>query len=141
MLLGGVYLIYKRIINWHIPVAILATSFVLATTMSFVDPERYVAGYYHILNGGLLLVAFFIATDPVTAPCSTRGHIFFGVGIGVIEYVIRTWGTFPEGVGFAVLLMNAMTPLIDHYVRPRIFGRNLKGKPLPTGMEEEGSKS
>lgn len=134
LFLGGIYLIFRRIISWHIPVAILATSFALATIFSMIDPARYANGLYHVLNGGAILVAFFIATDPVTAPSTPRGQIMFGVGIGIIEYVIRTWGSFPEGVGFAVLLMNALTPLIDHYVRPRIYGRTRSGKPLPSSQ-------
>lgn len=135
ILLGGLYLMFRRIITWHIPVAILGTSFLLASGFNFIDPDRYANGLFHILNGGALLVAFFIATDPVTAPSTPRGQILFGVGIGIVEYVIRTWGSFPEGVGFAVLLMNALTPLIDHYVRPRIYGRTRAGKPLEASTQ------
>ncbi|ALG66977.1 RnfABCDGE type electron transport complex subunit D [Beggiatoa leptomitoformis] len=130
ILLGGLYLIYKRVITWHIPVSMLLTSLVLATLFSFINPDRYTDGLYHVLNGGAMLAAFFIATDYVTSPSSKMGQILFGVGIGVIEYTIRTWGGFPEGVGFAVLLMNALAPLIDHYVRPRIYGRTYRGKPI-----------
>ncbi len=130
LLLGGIYLIYKKIITWHVPVAMLLTSFVVATIFSFINPDRFAGGIFHIFNGGAMLIAFFIATDPVTAPSSKIGLIIFGIGIGLIEYVIRTWGAFPEGVGFAVLLMNALAPLIDHYVRPRIYGRTYSGKPI-----------
>ncbi|OUD13132.1 RnfABCDGE type electron transport complex subunit D [Thioflexithrix psekupsensis] len=135
LLLGGIYLLIRRIITWHIPVSILATSFLLATIFNLISPDRYADGLFHMLNGGAILVAFFIATDPVTAPSTPRGQILFGVGIGIIEYVVRTWGSFPEGVGFAVLLMNAITPLIDHYVRPRIYGRTRTGKPLEVNRQ------
>ncbi|EIJ41254.1 electron transport complex, RnfABCDGE type, D subunit [Beggiatoa alba B18LD] len=130
ILLGGLYMLYKRVITWHIPVSMLLTSLVLATVFHLINPDRYTDGLYHILNGGAMLAAFFIATDYVTSPSSKIGQILFGVGAGVLEYTIRTWGGFPEGVGFAVLLMNALTPLIDHYVRPRIYGRTYRGKPI-----------
>ncbi|WP_353570322.1 RnfABCDGE type electron transport complex subunit D [Candidatus Albibeggiatoa sp. nov. BB20] len=132
ILAGGIYLIYQRIITWQIPVAMLVTLALLATIFSFIDPDHYTNALFHTFNGGTLLVAFFIATDPVTAPSTSQGRILFGMGIGLIEFLIRTWGSFPEGVGFAVLLMNAMTPLIDHYVRPRIYGRDRRGRPLDT---------
>ncbi len=130
ILLGGLFMLLRGVITWHTPVAMLATSFLLASGFNFLDPDRYVNGFYHIFNGGAMLVAFFIATDPVTAPTTRQGRILFGMGVGLIEYLIRTWGSFPEGVGFGILLMNALTPLIDHYVRPRIYGRTLSGKPL-----------
>lgn len=130
MLLGGGYLIYRGVITWHVPVAMLITLTVLATGFSFIDPDRYPDALFHILNGGTMFVAFFIATDPVTAPSTNQGRLLFGVGIGLVEYLIRTWGSFPEGVGFAVLLMNGIAPLIDHYVRPRIYGRDHLGRPL-----------
>jgi len=130
LLLGGLFLMFKRIISWHIPVSMLATLALLATFFHWLNPERYVDALFHILNGGALLAAFFIATDLVTSPSTPLGRIIFGIGCGAIEYVIRTWGNFPEGIGFAVLLMNALTPLIDHYIRPRVYGRTLTGEPL-----------
>jgi electron transport complex protein RnfD len=132
ILIGGLYLLARGVITWHAPLAMLVTLFVLASGFHLIDGDRYSGGLFHILNGGTFLVAFFIATDPVTSPATARGRILFGIGIGLIEYLIRTWGTFPEGVGFAVLLMNALTPLIDHYVRPRIYGRDRHGRPLET---------
>jgi len=135
LLLGGLFLLYRRVITWQTPVAMLLTSLLLGMLFSWINPDRYVDGFYHVLNGGAMLVAFFIATDPVTIPATASGRLLFGFGVGVIEYVIRTWGTFPEGVGFAILLMNALTPLIDHYVRPRIYGRTRRGKPLETSPE------
>jgi electron transport complex protein RnfD len=130
LLAGGLWLIRQKVISWEIPVSILATVFVLASLFNLMEPERYPGPLLHIGSGGLMLLAFFIATDYVTCPNSPLGQVLFGVGCGVIVYVIRTWGAFPEGAGFAVLLMNAMTPIIDHYVRPRIYGRDLRGRPL-----------
>lgn len=130
LLLGGLVLLALRIISWHIPVAMLVTLAVLATTMNLIAPDRYADAGVHLLSGGVMLGAFFIATDPVGSPSSREGQLLFGASIGMLIYVIRTWGGFPEGVAFAVLLMNAATPLIDHYMRPRIYGRNRRGEPL-----------
>ena len=130
LLLGGIYLMFKRIISWHIPVSMLVTIAIIATFFNIINPDRYPDALFHILNGGAMLAAFFIATDLVTSPSTPLGRIIFGIGCGAIEYIIRTWGSFPEGVGFAVLLMNAMTPLIDHYIRPRVYGRTWNGEPL-----------
>jgi len=127
---GGLWLIAKRIIGWEIPVSLVGTIAVLATTMHFVDPARYAPAHYHLLAGATMLAAFFIATDPVTSPVSRQGQILFGAGVGLLIYVIRTWGGYPEGVAFAILLMNAATPMIDHYLKPRIYGRDRRGKPL-----------
>ncbi len=130
LLLGGLLLMAKRIITWHIPVALLGTVFVLATVFNLIDPERYAGPVFHLFSGGMMLAAFFIATDLVTSPSTVRGQLLFGMGCGALDFVIRSWGAYPEGIGFAVLLMNALTPLIDHYIRPRIYGRNRKGTPL-----------
>lgn len=129
ILLGGLFLIYKRIISWHIPFSMLITFAVIATIFNLVNPDRYLDYSLHILNGGLLLGAFFIATDPVTSPSTRGGQIIFGCGCGFLDFVIRTWGGYPEGIGFSVLLMNAVTPLIDHYIKPRIYGRDRRGRP------------
>ncbi|MFO7592506.1 MAG: RnfABCDGE type electron transport complex subunit D [Pseudomonadota bacterium] len=130
ILLGGVFLMLRRIISWHIPVAMLATVGVLATLMHLLDPSTYADAGVHLLSGGLVLGAFFIATDPVGSPSSSQGKLVYAAGCGVLIYVIRTWAGFPEGVAFAVLIMNAATPLIDHYMQPRIYGRNRHGDPL-----------
>jgi electron transport complex protein RnfD len=134
---GGVWLLWKRIITWHIPVALLVTVAGLATIFHLIDGDRYLGPLWHLGAGGVMLAAFFIATDYVTSPGSPKGQLIFGAGCGLLIFVIRTWGGFPEGVGFAVLLMNALTPVIDYYVRPRIYGRDYKGKPLklPEGKE------
>lgn len=136
LLLGGLFLLYKRVISWHIPVSILATLFALASLMNLLGGPSYPNGVYHVLAGSTLLGAFFIATDLVTSPITARGQLIFGAGIGLLVYVIRTWAGYPEGMAFAVMLMNACTPLIDHYVKPRIFGRDRKGEPLVFAEDE-----
>lgn len=139
-LAGGLVLLYLRIISWHIPVAMLGTVALLSGIFHELDPVHFAPPLFHLLSGGLMLGAFFIATDPVTSPVSPRGRLIFGAGCGVLVVVIRQWAGYPEGVAFAVLLMNAATPMIDHYIRPRIFGRTGGGSPLPL-PENEGSKS
>jgi len=136
LLLGGLYLLTVRIITWHTPVAMLGALALLATLMHLYDAQHYPGAIYHLLSGGALLGAFFIATDPVTSPVSVRGQLVFGAGLGVLVYVIRTWTGYPEGVAFAVMLMNAATPAIDRYLRPRIYGRQRDGQPL--GLEGKG---
>lgn len=130
ILLGGLALLWKRIITWHIPVAMTVGLIAVASGMHLWDPNRHAGPLFHLLSGTFLFGAFFIATDYVTAPVSSRGRLIFGAGCGVLTYVIRTWSAYPEGLGFAVLLMNATTPLIDRYVHPRIFGRTRSGDPL-----------
>jgi electron transport complex protein RnfD len=130
ILLGGMWLLALRIIQWEIPLTLLLSLTLLALFAHQVEPLRYPDALYHLSSGGLLLGAFFIATDPVTSPVSRLGRLIFGSGCGVLVYLIRTWGSFPEALAFAVLFMNAMTPLIDRYCRPRAYGRNARGKPL-----------
>ncbi len=137
ILLGGLFLIYKRVITWHIPAAMLTTVALLAAMMHLYDPGHYLGPVYHLVSGSTLLGAFFIATDLVTSPVSARGQILFGAGCGLLVYVIRTWTGYPEGVAFAVMLMNACTPLIDHWLKPRVYGRNRKGMPLDYGNSAE----
>ena len=130
LLLGGLLLLYKRIITWHIPLAMLGTLVLMAAGFHWLDPDRYAGPMTHLLSGAAILGAFFIATDLVTSPVSVRGQLVFGAGCGLLVYVIRTWAGYPEGVAFAVMLMNACTPQIDHYLKPRIYGRNRKREPL-----------
>jgi electron transport complex protein RnfD len=111
----------------------------LATVFHWLDPLHYADALYHLLSGATLLGAFFIATDLVTSPVTRAGQLLFGVGCGVLVFVIRNWANFPEGMGFAVLLMNALTPLIDHYLKPRIYGRTRKGEPLDYDTAEAGN--
>jgi electron transport complex protein RnfD len=135
LLIGGLYLIATRVISWHTPAAMLGSLALLATGMHAYDPLHYPNALYHLVNGAAVLAAFYIATDPVTSPVSVRGQWVFGIGLGVLVYVIRTWTGYPEGVAFAVMLMNAATPAIDRYLRPRIYGRRRDGQPL--GLEKK----
>lgn len=127
LLAGGLFLIARRIITWHAPLAMLLGVTVPALIFSAINPAHYAGPLYHLLSGGLMLGAFFIVTDPVTSPNTPAGQFIFGLGCGLLTWIIRTWGGYPEGVAFAVMLMNAVTPIIDHYVKPRIYGRNRKG--------------
>lgn len=120
--LGGVYLWRARVITWHIPLAFIAALFVCATLFYIVDADRYTSPWFHLASGGAMLGAFFIATDPVTGATTPRGKLIFGAGIGALTYIIRVFGGYPDGVAFAVLLMNMCAPLIDAYTQPRIFG-------------------
>lgn len=119
---GGIVLLASRVIRWHIPVAMLGAIVVCASLMYVVDPGAYAGPIFHLTSGASLLGAFFIATDPISAATSDRGRLIYGAGIGVLTYVIRTWGGYPDGVAFAVLLMNLSVPLIDRYTIPRIYG-------------------
>jgi len=121
-LAGGIWLLALKIIRWQIPVAMLGALFVCASVMSAADPGAYAGPLFHLTSGASLLGAFFIATDPVSAATSDRGRLIYGAGIGVLTYVIRTWGGYPDGVAFAVLIMNLAVPLIDRYTIPRIYG-------------------
>lgn len=121
-LLGGLYLLFRGVIKWHIPVSVLAGVFLSSAVFHLCDTDLYASPLFHLCSGGTLLCAFFIATDPVTASTTNRGRLIYGGLIGVLLYLIRAWGTFPDGVGFAVLIANAFVPLIDLLVRPRVFG-------------------
>lgn len=121
-LLGGIWLIYRKLITWHIPVGVLAGLTIMAGLFFLWDPDLYPSPLFHFLTGGCVIGAFFIATDPVTSAASNKGRLIYGLGIGVLIYVIRTWGGYPDGVAFAVLCMNMAVPLIDNYTQPRVFG-------------------
>ena len=126
LLIGLVYMLWKKIITWHIPVSILATVFVFAGIMHLADPEKYVSPVLQLLSGGLMLGAVFMATDYVTSPMSKKGMLIYGVCIGLLTVVIRLFGAYPEGMSFAILIMNAFTPLIDYFTVPRVFGTGRK---------------
>ncbi|HHH39233.1 MAG TPA: electron transport complex subunit RsxD [Sedimenticola sp.] len=121
-LLGGLVLLYKRVITWRIPVSMLGGLLVMAMLFHFLDQETHPFGLFHVFSGGAILGAFFIATDPVTASTTPRGQLIYGALIGILIYIIRTWGGYPDAVAFAVLLMNLAAPTIDYYTRPRVFG-------------------
>ena len=130
LILGGVWLLRQGIIQWYAPCALLISIFVLALIFHGYDAQHYLSPWIHLNSGALMLVAFFIATDYVTTPNTPLGQLIFGAGCGVLIFVIRTWGAYPEGTCFAILLLNAVTPLVDHYIRPRIYGRYRDGKPI-----------
>jgi len=119
---GGIYLLYTGTIRWHIPFSVLAGLLIPAVVLYGWDPSRFASPGVHLFSGATMLGAFFIATDPVTAATSPKGRLIFGAGIGLLTYAIRTWGGFPDGIAFAVLLMNSAAPLIDRYTRPAIYG-------------------
>ena len=122
LLLGAIYLICRKVIEIFTPLSILLTVFVFTGICYLIDPTQYIAPWYHLVYGGLILGAFFMATDMVTSPMTIRGKLLFGFGIGVITVVIRLWGAYPEGVSFAILIMNAFTPLINKAFKPKVFG-------------------
>ena len=122
LIIGALFLFYKRYITWHIPVSFIASAFIFAGIFWLIDPVRYASPLFHILAGGIMLGAFFMATDYVTSPMTGKGMLIFGAGCGLITMIIRLWGGYPEGVSFAILLMNAATPIIDRYTVPKKFG-------------------
>ena len=122
LLLGLVFMLWKKIITWQIPVSILLTVFVFTGIMHLVNPVQYASPFVHLLSGGLMLGAIFMATDYVTSPMSKNGMLVYGVGIGILTTVIRLFGSYPEGMSFAILIMNAFTPLINSYIKPKHFG-------------------
>jgi electron transport complex protein RnfD len=122
LLIGFVFMLWRKIITWHIPVAIIGTVFIFTGIMHGINPTIYVNPLIHLLSGGLLLGAIFMATDYVTSPMSKAGMIVYGIGIGIITTVIRLFGSYPEGMSFAILIMNAFTPLINSYIQPKHFG-------------------
>jgi Na+-translocating ferredoxin:NAD+ oxidoreductase subunit D len=122
ILLGGAYLLYRRRITWHIPFSFIASAWVFALIFQQIDPETYASPTFHILSGWMLLGAFFLAPEKGTCPVTAPGMILYGIGCGVITMIIRLWGSYVEGVPFAILLMNAATPLLDR-IKPRTVGR------------------
>ena len=122
-LLGGLYLLLTGRISWQIPTGVLASITVLSSVFYLIDPEQFISPSLHLLGGATMLGAFFIATDPVSAATTPRGRLYYGIGIGILCFIIRTWGNYPEGMAFAVLLMNMAAPTIDHYTPTRVFGQ------------------
>lgn len=119
---GGLFLIWRKIISWHIPVAMLGTLFVFSSITYLIAPEITAGPMFHLLSGGTMIGAFFIATDPVSGSTTLKGRIFFGIGVGALTYIIRIWGGYPDGIAFSVLLMNMLVPLIDYYTQPKVYG-------------------
>ncbi len=122
LLVGFVYLLWQKVITWHIPVFILGTMAVFSGILWGIDPEHYMSPLFQLLSGGAILGAVYMATDYVTSPMTHKGMAIYGIGIGVITILIRVWGAYPEGISFAILIMNAVVPLINKYVKPRRFG-------------------
>jgi electron transport complex protein RnfD len=141
ILAGGLWLLLMRIITWHIPLALLGVTALLSGFFHWFDPSRYADTSFHLTSGGMMLGAFFIATDMVTSPSSKTGQLLFGAGCGAVDFSIRVWGGFPEGMGFAVLFMNALTPLIDIYLRPRVYGRNFRGQSLKAAASKDAERN
>ncbi len=121
-LIGGCWLLFVGAIRWHIPVAMLLGLFLTALFFHTIDSDAYSSPLFHLFTGGAMLGAFFIATDPVTASTTNKGRLIYGAGIGILTYIIRTWGGYPDGIAFAILLMNMGVPTIDYYTQPRVLG-------------------
>ena len=119
-------MLIRKIITWHIPVSILATVFIFAGLMHLSDPTVYASPVVHLFTGGLMLGAIFMATDYVTSPMTHKGMLIYGVCIGFLTVIIRNFGAYPEGMSFAILIMNAFTPLINNYCKPKRFGEGKK---------------
>lgn len=126
LLLGLAYLLWKKTITWHIPISILATVALFTGVLYLFNPQPLYNPLIHLFSGGLMLGAVFMATDYVTSPMTKKGMLIYGVGIGFVTVTIRLWGAYPEGVSFAILLMNALTPLINNYTSPKRFGEVVK---------------
>lgn len=122
LLLGGLFLIWRRCVNWQTPVFYLGSVALIALVLWGIDSQRFLPPGHHLFGGGLMLGAWFMATDMVTSPVTSRGMMVFGAGCGLLTMLIRVWGGYPEGVSFAILLMNAAVPLINRYTRPQVFG-------------------
>ncbi|WP_263322266.1 electron transport complex subunit RsxD [Endozoicomonas sp. Mp262] len=131
-LAGGLFLLYKRVFIWHAPVGMLAALTIMATLFwGGSGPESHGSPLFHLLSGATMLGAFFIVTDPVSGATSNRGRLLFGIGVGILVYVIRAWGGYPDGVAFAIVLMNMAAPTIDYYTQPRTYGHKRPNKGLP----------
>ncbi len=123
LLIGGVYLIIRKVITWHIPVLVLGSMALFGEVLHLINPESYANVLFHLFAGGAILGAFFMATDYSSSPMSRRGMVVYAIGIGIITMLIRVWGAYPEGMSFAILIMNATVPLLNMYLKPRRFGK------------------
>lgn len=125
LLIGMLYMLYRKIISWHIPVSILGTVFIFTGILWLANPDKFANPLFHLLTGGLMLGAIFMATDYVTSPMTKKGMLIYGTGIGIVTVLIRIFGAYPEGVQFAILIFNGFTPLINKFVKPRRFGKEV----------------
>jgi electron transport complex protein RnfD len=130
-LAGGLWLVQQRIITWHLPTAFLATLFLLAGVASAINPSEFAGPLFHLFGGGAMLAAFFIVTDPVSAATTPYGKLIFAAGVALLTWIIRSFGAYPDGIAFAVLLMNMCVPLIDMATQPRVFGHKKTGVDAP----------
>ncbi len=121
-LFGGIYLWQQRIITWHLPTAFLSTIAIISGIFWIIDPSQFANPVFHSFSGATILAAFFIITDPVSGPTTPKGKLYFAAGVGIITYLIRVYGGYPDGIAFAVIFMNICAPLIDAYTQPRVFG-------------------
>lgn len=131
--MGGIFLLYRKVFTWHTPAAMLLSLGGIATLFYLISPDNYADPFFHLTVGGTMLGAFFIATDPVSCATSNKGKIWFGIGIGCVVYVIRTWGNYPDAIAFGVLLMNLAAPFLDQYTQPRTYGH----KAAKRGLKEK----
>lgn len=122
LIIGGIFMLIRKIITWHIPVTFIGSAYIFAAILHIINPEMYVDPHFVILSGGIMLGAIFMATDMVTSPMTTWGKIVFGLGCGILTVLIRVFGAYPEGVSFAILIMNAFVPLINKGFRPKLYG-------------------
>ena len=123
---GGIWLLYKKVIHWQIPTALLLSLFLFSTIFYLYSPQHYATPLVHMLSGATMLGAFFIATDPVSASTTPTGKLIYGASIGAFIYIIRAWGSYPDAIAFSVLIMNMAVPMIDYYTQPRVFGHKRK---------------
>ncbi len=128
LIIGGIYLIWKKIIPLHIPLSILGTIVVFSGILNLINPNMYASPIFHLITGGVMLGSIFMATDMATSPMSKKGMIIYGIGIGFITILIRVWGAYPEGISFAILIMNGFVPLINRSIKPKVFGVEKKQK-------------
>ena len=122
LLLGFGYMLFKKVITWHIPVYILGTMFAIQAALWIVNPEQFIEPMFHLLTGGAMLGAIYMATDMVTSPMTHKGQFIYAAGIGLITVMIRNFGAYPEGISFAILIMNGFTPLLNAFIKPKRFG-------------------
>ena len=126
LILGAIYMLYRKIITWHIPGAYLGSVILFSGISWLVDPTMYVDPLFHLITGGMMLGVFYMATDMVSSPMSPKGQLIFGAGAGILTILIRVFGAYPEGVSFAILIMNAFVPIIDRGFKPKRFGEIIK---------------
>jgi len=125
-LVGGIWLLYKKVIHWQIPVALLLSLLFFSVVFHLYSPQDYASPLLHMLSGATMLGAFFIATDPVSASTTPIGKLIYGAGIGAFIYIIRAWGSYPDAIAFSVLIMNMAVPMVDYYTQPRVLGHKQK---------------